>query len=70
MGILTWKVRVRRWLPLPPHVGHGVSTTRPEPRQTGQVWLIWNGPWLTATAPEPPHRGQVVGLVPGAAPLP
>ena len=50
--------------------GHGVSTTRPAPPQLGQGRENENGPCATATAPEPPHWGQVIGFVPGAAPEP
>ncbi len=42
----------------------------PEPWQRGQVCAIENGPCETRTWPAPRHDGQVVGAVPGRAPLP
>jgi len=42
--------------PAPPHRGHG--------------WANWKSPWSTATLPDPPHCGHVVGEVPGSAPDP
>ena len=38
---------------MPPHVGHGVSISRPEPRHCGHVCAIENKPWLTAICPVP-----------------
>jgi hypothetical protein len=42
----------------------------PEPPHCGQGWLIEKSPWLSASMPRPPQRGQVTGAVPGLAPLP
>src|SRR5947209_15927264 len=68
MRTLTW--RGRRSTPLPLHVGQGDSTIVPLPLHCGQARLNENGPWLSSTAPRPPHVGHTTGVVPGAAPLP
>jgi hypothetical protein len=44
--------------------------TLPEPWQRGQVCAIEKGPCEMRTWPAPRHAGQVVGCVPGFAPLP
>ena len=44
--------------------------TVPVPPQRPQGWLRAKKPWLWLTTPRPWHCGQVVGAVPGAAPLP
>jgi hypothetical protein len=43
---------------------------RPDPRQSGHGCSIEKKPWFTLTGPSPPHCGHVIGLVPGAAPVP
>ena len=48
---------------------HGLTIV-PRPLQCGQARLNENGPWLSSTAPRPPHVGHTTGVVPGAAPLP
>ena len=40
---------------------------RPVARQRRHGCAIEKYPWFTAISPLPPHSGQVVGLVPGAA---
>ena len=45
-------------------------TIRPAPRQWEQVRATLKNPCWNVTCPEPRHVGQVVGRVPGAAPLP
>src|SRR5205814_8386821 len=45
-------------------------TDGPHPPQLGQVRENANGPRSTAPGPCPPHCGQVIGEVPGAAPEP
>jgi hypothetical protein len=42
----------------------------PAPPHRGQGWLIEKNPWLWASMPRPSQRGQVIGPVPGLAPLP
>ena len=44
--------------------------TVPPPPQRGQGCDMAKIPWLTFTLPRPWHCGQVMALVPGAAPLP
>src|SRR3954468_21266231 len=56
--------------PEPWQVGHGVSTTRPEPRQARQGSANANPPWLRLLTPAPPQTEHVDGAVPGAAPEP
>ena len=56
--------------PEPAHVSHGLSITSPRPPQRGHGWLIEKKPWLSVSMPRPPQRGQMVGAVPGFAPLP
>src|SRR4051812_17092221 len=69
-GIFTVYRFVRRSRPDPWHVAHGVSTIDPMPRQRGHGCWSANRPWDVATTPEPLHSGQVLGAVPGAAPVP
>ena len=73
-GIVTRSVRLRSVRPSPWHVSHGVSTILPSPPQRGQaltltIWpsIVWR---IERTSPRPLHCGQVVGSVPGLAPLP
>src|SRR5437763_16991836 len=68
MRTLTWRGRLST--PVPRHVGHGDSTMVPRPEQRGHARLNEKGPWLSSTAPRPPHCGHTTGVVPGAAPLP
>jgi len=42
----------------------------PLPWQVGQVCWMLKKPWRICTAPEPWQVVQVIGLVPGLAPLP
>jgi hypothetical protein len=42
----------------------------PEPPHCEQGWLIEKSPWPWFSTPRPSQRGQVVGEVPGLAPLP
>ncbi len=44
--------------------------TLPSPRQVGQVCCTEKKPCCIRTCPIPPQVEQVVGLVPGLAPLP
>lgn len=57
---------------MPSHVLHGVSTIWPLPWQRSHVLVDCTTPngvrWLMRTWPEPPQFGQVLGLVPLAAP--
>ena len=55
---------------MPSQFAQGLRTTRPSPRQTGQVVEIIRKPCECITCPRPPHCWQVSGCVPGAAPLP
>ena len=63
-----------RTRPLPLHVWHGESITRPEPPQRSHVRAVCTMPngvrWLMRTWPVPPHCEHVDGLVPFAAPEP
>ncbi len=56
--------------PEPPQVAQGSSITSPVPPHWGQGWLIEKNPWLWASIPRPPQRGQTLGAVPGLAPEP
>src|SRR5579862_5111892 len=69
-GMRTLTVRLRRSVPVPWHVGHGVSTTVPRPLHCGQIVDSEKRPWLSSSVPSPLHLGQVCVLVPGAAPDP
>ncbi len=73
-GIVTRSVRLRSVRPSPWHVSQGVSTILPSPRQRGQALTLTIWPsivWRTLrTSPRPSHCGQVVGSVPGFAPVP
>ena len=73
-GIVTRSVRLRSVRPSPWHVSHGVSTILPSPWQRGQALTLTIWPsivWRTLrTSPRPSHCGQVIGSVPGFAPLP
>src|SRR5215212_9342067 len=69
-GILTVYVFVRRSWPVPLQCRHGFSTTVPFPRQRGQGSESANSPWLSAITPRPLHCGQMIGDVPGSAPVP
>ncbi len=51
-------------------MGQGSSMIWPAPPHCGQGWLIEKKPWLWASMPRPSQRGQVIGAVPGLAPLP
>ena len=42
----------------------------PRPPQASQGRLNENGPWSSARTPRPPQASQLVGRVPGRAPLP
>ena len=68
MRTLTW--RGRRSTPRPWQVGHGSVTSVPRPPHCGQGELNEKKPWLSSSTPRPSQRGQVVGAVPGLAPLP
>src|SRR3954447_6960125 len=69
-GTLTL-LRLVCWVrPEPPQVGQGSSMIWPEPPHCEQGWLIENRPWPWFSTPRPSQRGQVVGEVPGLAPLP
>ena len=73
-GMVTRSLRFRSTRPSPRQVAHGSSTIRPWPRhrRTGVTLTIWPSiverTWRTS--PVPLHCGQVVGVVPGSAPLP
>jgi len=69
-GILIWRVRSTGTRPSPPQVLHCSVTIRPVPRQWLQVRATVKKPCWNVTCPEPRQVGQVVGRVPGAAPLP
>src|SRR2546422_8730108 len=69
-GIFTDSVFCSLTRPLPLQVLQGVGITLPLPWHRGQVCAIENGPCETRTWPAPRHDGQVVGCVPGFAPLP
>src|SRR3954453_4454222 len=60
--------------PSPRQAVQGDSTSRPLPEQPGQVVEETSWPssdWRTVrSCPDPPQREQVVGSVPGSAPLP
>ena len=56
--------------PVPSQLSHGFRTTRPSPRQTGQVVEIIRKPCECMTCPRPPQCWQVSGDVPAAAPVP
>ena len=49
---------------------HWLATIFPVPRQRLQVRATLKNPCWNVTWPAPPQVVQVVGLVPGAAPLP
>ena len=68
--IFTVYVLMRRSRPLPWHFGHGFSMTVPLPRQRGHGCESANRPWLSAFTPRPLHSGQMIGAVPGRAPVP
>src|SRR3954454_23081962 len=59
-----------RVAPLPLHVGHGSSMTVPLPWHCEHGVEIENRPWPCDSTPRPWQRGQVLGLVPGLAPVP
>ena len=73
-GMVTFRRRVARIRPLPPHTSQGVVMTSPRPWQRGQVLTLIIEPrkvWRTErTSPVPLQSGQREGVVPGAAPLP
>ena len=61
---------VRRSRPVPWHFGHGCSITVPLPRQRGHGCESAKSPWLSTLTPRPLHSGQMIGAVPGCAPVP
>ena len=69
-GILICSVRSTGTWPSPRQVLQGSATMRPVPRQWLQVRATLKKPCWKVTWPAPRQVGQVVGLVPGAAPLP
>ena len=73
-GIVTRSVRLRSVRPSPLQVWQGVSTILPSPWQRGQAFTLTIWPsivWRTErTSPRPLQVGQVIGSVPGSAPLP
>src|SRR5262245_733712 len=56
--------------PLPPHVVHGSSTTRPRPRQVAQGSENAKLPRSRLDWPVPWQVGQTFGTVPALAPVP
>src|SRR4051812_22832174 len=68
--IFTVNVRRRRSRPEPWHFEHGFSITVPLPRQRGQGCESANRPCDSETTPRPLHSGQMIGAVPGSAPVP
>ncbi len=56
--------------PLPLQVPQGLRTTRPSPRQAGQVDEIIRNPCECITWPRPLQCWQTSGCDPGAAPVP
>src|SRR5208283_2333612 len=69
-GIVTDRDFVTVTLPCPPHSWQGERMMEPVPPHRGQGWAIWKMPLDTSLLPVPRQSGQVVLLVPGAAPLP
>jgi hypothetical protein len=69
-GILIWSLRSTVTWPSPPQSLQGVATMRPVPWQRPQVRATLKNPCWNVTWPRPPQDAQVVGEVPGAAPLP
>src|SRR3954449_8154752 len=73
-GIVPSSRRSATFLPLPSHSVHGVVTRLPEPPHCGHDDVRTNSPKTLrdtcCTRPPPPHVGQVIGDVPGSAPLP
>ena len=69
-GILIWSLRSTVTWPWPRQSLQGVVTMRPVPRQRPQVRATLKKPCWNVTCPRPPQEVQVVGVVPGAAPLP
>jgi len=73
-GMLISICRAARTLPLPPHFLQGSSTILPRPPQREQVCWLFITPkavrCCTLTTPRPWQSGQVLGLVPFAAPVP
>ena len=69
-GIFTSSVFWRLILPWPLQVVQGSGMILPVPRQWGQVCCTLKKPWRICTEPLPPQVVQVLGLVPGLAPLP
>ena len=57
-------------MPRPLQCLHLSLTMLPRPPQVGHTCENENGPWSTATAPDPPHVVHTSGSVPGFAPLP
>ena len=69
-GTLTWYRLVWRTRPWPWQVGQGDSITVPAPPQRSHGSDSEKKPWLRLLTPRPRHSGQIVGEVPGCAPLP
>ncbi len=57
-------------LPWPWRLVQGSGMILPVPRQCGQVCCTLKKPWRICTEPLPPQVPQVLGWVPGLAPLP
>ena len=62
---LTWRVR-----PLPSQVAQGSLISVPVPPHWRHGCEIENSPCDSASTPRPWQRGQIVGWVPGFAPVP
>ena len=69
-GIFTDSVRSRVMRPWPPQLPQGSEITWPLPWQVGQVRSTVKKPCEALTAPAPPQVPQVLGAVPGLAPVP
>ena len=70
-GILIWSLRSTVDLALAAAVlARAWPRSRPVPRQRPQVRATLKKPCWKVTWPAPPQAAQVVGVVPGAAPLP
>src|SRR3954447_9041092 len=68
--IFTVYVLMRRSRPLPLQFLHGCSMTVPLPRQRGHGCESANKPCDSDLTPRPLHSGQMIGAVPGCAPVP
>jgi len=69
-GIFTSSVLLFLILPWPWQVAQGSGMILPLPWQVGQVCCTLKKPWRICTAPAPWQVVQVIGLVPGFAPVP